>query len=473
MAWKTSGKPKERRETGRGTTSLQLNIVHPDAAGIDVGGSEHYVAINPARDSEPVRCFGCFTKDLCQLADWLVEKKIDTVALQSTGVYWVALYEVLEARGLKVFLVNARHTKNLPGRKSDVQECQWLLQLHTYGLLRNSFQPPDEIRILRAVWRHRAGLITEAASCIQRIQKCMTEMNIHLCNVISDLSGMTGMAILHAILEGERDPAVLAALAQPGIQASKQEMIESLRGNWREELLFLMQQELDLYRIYQQKIGACDRKLAAQLETPAPAIDTEAHPLGPRKRGKRAHGNAPQFDLRKELYRVTGVDWTQVDGIDVMTAQTVIAETGVDMSRWPTERHFASWLDLAPVNDVSGGKVIRRGSRKAPNRATVAFRQAASTLIRSNSYLGAQYRRLRTALGAPRAIKAIAHKLACLFYRLLKHGQQYVDKGAEYYQQRYHDQLVRSLKKRAQQLGFQVVPLFAEPPTVPQPNASV
>jgi transposase len=352
-------KPGTRDE---GALKLQLEVIHARAAGIDIGGSEHYVAVDPRLDAKPVRRFGCFTKDLLEMADWLGEKGVETVAMQATGVYWIALYEILEGRGMKVFLVNARHTKNLPGRKSDVQECQWLLQLHTYGLLRNSFQATDEVRVMRTLWRHRANLVSEAASCIQRIQKCLAEMNIQIANVISDVSGATGMAMVRAILAGERDPVKLALLARPGVKASHEEIAESLRGHWRVEVLFVMKQQLELYDFYRSKIADCDQRLKNHLESMPPRAGTGE--LGPRKRGKRARGNSPGFDLREHLYRITGVDWTQIDGIDVMTAQTVIAETGVDMSRWPTERHFASWLDLCPVNDVSGGRIIRRGNKK-------------------------------------------------------------------------------------------------------------
>jgi transposase len=435
-----------------------LDVLHPDAAGIDIGGSEHWVAIPPDRDERPVRCFDCFTADLEQMADWLVERGIRSVAMQSTGVYWIPVFEVLQQHGLQVFLVNARHTKNLPGRKSDIAECQWLLKLHTFGLLHNSFQPSDEIRTVRTLWRHRASLVAQASSAIQRMQKALTEMNIQLTNVLSDLSGVSGTRIVQAILDGERNPEQLAALADPKVKASKEVIAKSLQGNWRAELVFVLKQEVEMYRMYQKRILDCDRQLQKHLRSMQPRVNPAAEPLGARKKGKRAQGNAPQlFDLRAELYRITGVDWTQVDGIDVQVAQCVIAEVGVDLSAFPSEKHFANWLGLCPANDSSGGKVLKRRTPKVVNRAKVAFRQSASTLLRSNSYLGAQYRRLRTRLGAPKAITAMARKLACLFYRLLTHGQAYVDKGAEFYEQRYREQQIRSVFKRAQQLGLQVI----------------
>jgi transposase len=434
-----------------------LEIVHPDAAGIDVGGSEHWVAVSPDRDPEPVRRFGCFTADLHEMGQWLVQKGVRSVALQSTGVYWMPVFEVLEQHGLEVYLVNARHTKNLPGRKSDVQECQWLLKLHAFGLLNNSFQPTDEIRIARTLWRQRGNLVAEASSTIQRIQKALTEMNVQLSNVLSDLSGVSGMKIIGAILEGERDPWHLAALVAPGVKATPQDIAKSLQGNWREELLFVLRQHIELYRIYQQKISDCDLQLRKHLESFGSKRDLHAQPIGPKPKGKKGSRNAPAFDLRTELYRITGIDWAQINGIDVLTAQTVIAEAGADLSAFPSEKQFASWLGLCPTNEQSGGKILNRRTRKVVNRATVAFRNAASTLLRSQSYLGAQYRRLRTRLGAPKAITAMARKLACLFYRLIKHGQPYIDKGTEYYEARYREQQIRSLAKRAQKLGLQLV----------------
>lgn len=448
---------KQNRSIPRKVDWKTLEIVHPDAAGIDVGGSEHWAAISPDRDNEPVRCFGCFTGDLREMARWLVEKGVRSVAMQSTGVYWMPVFEILEEHGLEVYLVNAQHTKNVPGRKSDVQECQWLLKLHAFGLLNNSFQPTDEIRIARTLWRQRSNLVAQASSAIQRIQKVLTEMNVQLSNVLSDISGVSGMTILDAILEGERDPNELASMVQSGVKASLEDIAKSLEGNWRKELLFILKQHMELYRIYQQKIGDCDLELRKHLESLGSKVDLQTQSIGSRPKGKKKSRNAPVFDLRTELYRITGIDWSQIDGIDVLTAQTVIAEAGADLSAFPNEKQFASWLGLCPTNEQSGGKILNRRTRKVVNRATVAFRNAAATLIRSQSYLGAQYRRLRTRLGAPKAITAMARKLSCLFYRLIKRGQQYVDKGVEYYEAKYREQQIRSLTTRAQKLGLQVI----------------
>ncbi len=453
-----------KKPTGKQNRSAQkrvdwkaLEIVHPDAAGIDVGGSEHWVAIGPDRDPEPVRRFGCFTADVREMGRWLVEKGVRSVAMQSTGVYWMPVFEVLEQQGLEVYLVNAQHTKNVPGRKSDVQECQWLLKLHAFGLLNNSFQPTDEIRIARTLWRQRSNLVAEASSVIQRMQKVLTEMNVQLSNVLSDVSGMSGMKIIGAILEGERDPWKLTTFVEPEVKAKPEDIAKSLEGNWREELLFVLRQHVELYRIYQEKITDCDLQLRKHLESLGSKVDLRTRPIGNRPKGKKNSKNAPGFDLRTELYRITGIDWTQINGIDVLTAQTVIAEAGADLSAFPSEKQFASWLGLCPTNEQSGGKILNRRTRKVVNRATVAFRNAALTLLRSQSYLGAQYRRLRTRLGAPKAITAMARKLACLFYRLIKHGQPYVDKGTEYYEAKYREQQIRSLAKRAQKLGLQLV----------------
>ncbi|HLB90057.1 MAG TPA: IS110 family transposase [Terriglobales bacterium] len=448
---------KQRKELARRLRSEDpsLGVVHPHAAGIDVGNSAHYVAVRPDRDPEPVRRFECFTADLHRLADWLQSCGVKTVALQSTGVYWIPLYDILEERGFEVYLVNARHTKNLPGRKSDVQESQWLLKLHTYGLLNHSFRPTSEIRVLRTYWRQRAEHVEGAATCIRRMQKALTQMNLQLANVISDLSGLTGQKIVRAIVAGQRDPYKLAELRDPRIQASPEDIAKSLEGNWRPELVFVLMQEVDMYDTYQQRIAECDQQLQKHLTRFADTVPPQAKEESKKKKGKPSK-NTPSFPLRGELQRITGVDLTRIDGIDVMVAQTLVSEVGLDMSRWKTEAHFASWLGLCPDNRISGDKVLSRGTRHVVNRAATALRIAATTLLRSQTYLGAQYRRLRTKLGAPKAITAMAHRLARLVYRMLKYGQQYVDKGAAYYEQRNRHQQIQFLRKKAAQFGLQV-----------------
>lgn len=437
--------------------TLGLKIVHPKAAGIDIGNEEHWVAIPPALDEEPVRRFGCFTRDLTELANWLTMRGIETVAMQSTGVYWIALYDVLSERGIRVFLVNAADTKNMPGRKTDIQESQWLLKLHVYGLLKNSFRPEEEILVMRTYWRQRQQHIADASRCIQHMQKALTQMNVQLANVISDISGETGQAIIAAILSGERDPQVLARLRDPRIKASEQVVAKSLEGNWRSELLFILQQERDSYQTFQQKIAECDERLNKHYRSMESKANPELLPELPRN--KRPRGNVPAgLDLRGELYRTSGVDLTAIDGINILTAQSVIAEVGYDMSRFETEAHFAAFLGVSPRNKISGGKVVGREKKKPKNRAGLALQHAAGTLLQSDTYLGAQYRRLRTRLGAPKARKAMANKLARIIYRMLKFGEAYVDKGRGFYERKYRAQQINFLSKKAAQFGFELQP---------------
>lgn len=454
---KTRARQHHRAKLKPPDCTLGLQVIHPKAAGIDVGNEEHWVAVPPEMDAAPVQSFGCFTQDLQAMANWLVQCGVETVALQSTGVYWIALYDILSERGIRVYVVNARDTRNLPGRKSDIQECQWLLKLHAYGLLRNSFRPEEEILVMRTYWRQRQQHIEDASRCIQHMQKALTQMNVQLANAISDISGATGQAILSAIVAGERDPRVLAKLRDPRVKASEGTVARSLEGNWRPELLFVLKQELETYRVFQTRIGECDLQLQQHYTT----IEGKADPqqLAPVRRDKRPHGNVPDgFDLRGQLYRATGVDLTAIDGINVLTAQTLIAEVGADMSCFATEAHFVSYLDLCPRNKISGGKVVGRENRKTKNRAGLILRLAAGTLLRSESYLGAQYRRLRTKLGGPKARKAMANKLARIAYRMLKYGQAYVDKGKEFYEQKYRQQQIQMLSRKANQLGLQLAP---------------
>jgi transposase len=452
---------KQRRNTMRKIQSddLSLEVVHPDAAGIDIGNESHYVAVPPSRDSQPVRRFGCTTAELKAMAGWLKQNGIRTVAMQSTGVYWIAVYDVLEAAGLEVYLVNARETKNLPGRKSDVQESQWLMKLHTYGLLRNSFRPTQEIRTMRTYWRQRNDLVRAAGRHIQRIQKALTQMNIQLANVLSDVSGMTGQAIIKAILEGERDPHKLAAFRDFRVKASEEEIARSLEGHWQEDLLFVLKQEQDGYEFCQKQMAECDRRLKQYLQRREDRSQGATLPEEKRKERlrKKKKGNAPGFDLRAELFRMTGTDLSQIDGIDVTTAMTILSEAGWDMSKWETEDHFVSWLRLCPDNRISGDKIIGKGRLPTNNRVTLALKMAASTLRLSNTYLGAQFRRLRTKLGAPIAIKAMAAKLARLVYRMLRYGMQFVDRGAKFYEAQHRNQQISYLKWKAAKLGFKIL----------------
>ena len=456
---------KQRRETMRKIQSedLSLEVIHPDAAGIDIGNESHYVAVPPSRDSQPVRRFGCTTAELKAMAAWLKQCEIQTVAMQSTGVYWVAVYDILEQAGLEVYLVNARDTKNLPGRKSDVQESQWLMKLHTYGLLRNSFRPSQEVRTMRTYWRQRNDLVQSAGRHILRMQKALTQMNIQLANVLSDVSGMTGQAIIKAILAGERDPHKLAEFRDHRVKASEEQIAQSLEGNWQEDLLFVLKQEHEGYEFCQKQIAECDRQLEQYLQQREDR--SQGAPLPEEKRKERLRkkkkGNAPQFDLREALFRMTGTDLTQIDSIDVVTATTIISEAGWDMSKWKTEDHFVSWLRLCPDNRISGNKVIGKGRLPTNNPVSIALKMAASTLRLSKTYLGAQFRRLRTKLGAPIAIKAMAAKLARLVYRMLRYGMKYEDKGSVFYQAQYRHVQINRLKATAAILGYQLTPVPA------------
>jgi len=380
MLWRNR---KERKEWGRRLQSEDpgLEVVHPCAAGIDVGNSAHYVAVRPDRDPKPVRRFECFTADLHRLADWLQSCGVKTVAMQSTGVYWIPLYEILEERGLEVYLVNARHTKNLPGRKSDVQESQWLLKLHTYGLLNNSFQPVSEIRVLRTYWRQRAEHVREAATCIQRMQKALTQMNVQLANVISDISGLTGQTIVRAIVAGQRDPRELAALSDRRVHASQEEIAKSLQGNWRPELLFVLQQEVEMYDTYQKRISECDQRLQKQLASFTDTLSLQTPKEKPKTK-KPAAKNAPRFDLSAELQRVTGVDLTRIDGIDVMVAQTLLSEVGLDMSRWQTESHFACGQRHAPCGQPCRNRTATGCQHPDERQLTIHLRLSAVQIQR-------------------------------------------------------------------------------------------
>jgi transposase len=431
--------------------------LNPNAAGIDIGSSEHWVAVPEDRDEQPIRPFGCFTQDLNALADWLTECGITTVAMESTGVYWIPLHQVLETRGFDVKLVNARHVKNVPGRKTDVSDCRWLQRLHTYGLLSGSFRPEDSICVLRSYWRHRDNLIHYASAHVQHMQKALTEMNVQLHKVITDITGVTGMRIIRAILQGERDTRILAQLKDPHIKSDHETIAKALEGDYRQEHLFALRQAYELYLFYQQQIETCDHEIEACLIQLDSRIDPDAYPLLPPKRGNRKpQGNEPRFDLRTHLYRISGVDFTRVDGLQVMNIHTILAEVGLDPDKFPSSRHFASWLGLCPKNRITGGKIKGSKTSKVVNRAATAFRLAAQSVSNSQSAIGAYYRRMRSRLGAPKAITATAHKLSRIFYHLWKNGGTYQDPGADYYERQYTQRIIRTMQRKARQLGFEM-----------------
>ena len=432
-----------------------FELTHPNAAGIDIGASSHFVAVPPDRDGQPVREFPSFTVDLERLAGWLAECGVDTVAMESTGVYWIPLFELLESRGFTVYLVNARHVKNVSGRKSDVQDCQWLQQLMSFGLLSGAFRPKGDFCSLRCVARQREMLIAYQSRHIQHMQKALTQMNIQLGQVISDVAGETGLKIIRAILGGERDGQALAKLKNGHIRASEADIAKSLQGNWREEHLFALKQAVALYDAYAQQVAECDR----QLEKMLAALAAHAgQPREPKRRRGRAK-NAPAFDLRTYLFQLCGVDLTRIDGIDVTTAFKVLAEVGADLSRFKSAKHFASWLGLCPGTKISGGKVLSAATKPVANRAAKALRMAAASLRSSQSALGAYYRRLCARMDKPRAVTACAHKLARLIYTMVTKGEEYVDQGEARYEERYREKVVKSLSRKASQLGFQLVPM--------------
>jgi transposase len=429
-----------------------LSLTHPNAAGIDIGSACHFVAVPPDRDDEPVREFPSFTADLERLADWLEACGVDTVAMESTGVYWIPLYELLDARGFSVLLVNARHVKNVSGRKSDVLDCQWLQQLISYGLLRGAFRPADGVCALRSLSRQREMLLKSQARHVQHMQKALTQMNIQLANVISDVAGETGQKILRAIVAGERDGQALAAMKNVRIRAGVDEIAKSLQGNWRAEHLFALKQALALFDFYGTQLAECDGEIEQQLQS------LQVHDGEPAKGKKRGRArNAPKFDLRTQLFKMCGVDLTRIDGIDITTALAVLSEVGADMSRFTTVKHFTSWLGLCPGTKITGGKVMSGKTKRCANRAAQALRLAAGALRSSHSALGAYFRRMCSRMDKPKAVTAAAHKLARLIYTMLTKGEEYTDQGQDYYEERYRQRVLWQLSKRAEKLGMKLV----------------
>jgi len=455
---------RNRRKQSRIGFHEGLDQIREDAAGIDVGAKELWVDVGRKKDSEPVRRFESFTADLNAMADWLVAKQIKTVAMESTGVYWIPACQILEGRGIEVFLVNAAHAKNVRGRKSDMVDCQWLRTLHSYGLLPASFRPAADIGVLRAYLRHRQMLIEYAAGHIQHMQKALAQMNLQLAHVVSDITGVTALRIIRAILNGERDREKLAELKDPRARASAETIAKSLEGNYRAEHLFALRQSVDLLDYYQKHIQDCDRQISAQLQTMESRIDPVQQPMKKARSRKKKTRNQPTYDCREQAYRISGVDLTQIDGISESAALTLISEIGVDMSRWETEKHFVSWLTLCPNNKVSGGKILQRSTRKSASRARDTFRLCGQSLLGSSSALGAYCRRLCGRLGQPKGITAAAHKLALLVYRLLKFGRDYVDIGQEQYEKKFKDRALKQLARRAKDFGFQLVPSPQEVP---------
>jgi transposase len=450
-------RPHPHRRGPAVTLPPELHRVNLNAAGVDIGAESHYVAVPEGRDPDgrDVRPFGAFTADRAALADWLTRCGIETVAMESTGVYWIPLFERLTERGFEVKLVDPRQLKHVPGRKTDVLDCQWIQQLHTFGRLAAAFRPADQICVLRSYLRQRGMLVRYAAHHIQHMQKALEQMNLKLTHVVSDIAGLTGLAIIRAILAGERDPHVLARWRDRRCKADEATIARALEGTWRREHLFELRQAVELFDFYRGQIAACEAEIEAQLGQFED--QSGGPPLGDVARGRKAGRGALSFDARQPLQRLTGVDLTRIDGIDAPTGLKLVAEIGLDMTRWPTEKHFASWLGLAPGSKVTGGKQRSGRTKPCASRAATALRLAAHSLHHSRSALGAFYRRLKGRLGAPKAITATAHKLARLIYRMLRFGTEYVDSGQDYYEQRYQSRVVAHLMRRAQQLGYQLI----------------
>lgn len=433
-------------------------LINPDAAGIDIGSREHWVCV-PARSAERnVRPFGTFTADLEALADWLQECGVKTVALESTGVYWIPVFQILERRGFRVTLVNARQTKNVAGRKTDMKDCQWIQQLHTYGLLQGSFRPGDDYCVVRTYLRYRDELVSARSAQCQHLQKAMQQMNVQLHHVLSDVTGVSGLRIMAAILEGQRDPVQLAALVDRRVRASQETIQKALAGDYRPEHLFVLKSAFDLYHAYEAKISDCDQQIVGEVAKLPDRVDVRVKPLPARKQGRPASKDQMHDqDMRAGLYPKLGVDLTAIEGIGVLTELVILTEVGPDLSRFPSEKHFASWLGLCPDRRISGGKVLSSRTRPVINRVSDALRMAAVTLERSQSALGAFYRRMKARLGAAEAVTATAHKLARLVYRLLKHGEAYVRQGIADYEKKFQERKLNALQKMAKTMGFELV----------------
>ena len=449
-----SKRPRVLRSTRKITGPL--NVVNRDAAGIDAGSEQHWVSVPEDRAEQSVRPFGTFTEDLYKLADWLEECGIKTVAIEATGVYWIPLFEVLEARGLAPKLVDSRSIGRRNKKKTDVVDCQWIRQLHTHGLLDGAFRPNAEMLAVRSFMRQRRMLIEYASDHIRHMQKALDLMNLKLHLVISDITGVSGLRIIHAILEGKRDPHELAAMREPNCRSSKETIAKALMGNYRDEHLFALGQAVELFEVYGRKVNACDEKIAAALAAFEKKGDRATLPEKKSTRRK----NQPRFDARTLIFEMTGVDLTAIDGLEASSVLTILSETGTDMSAWPSEGHFASWLALSPNKWITGGKALAKKPPVIhPNPAAQAFRLAAQTLERAQCALGAFFRRIQSRHGRAVAIKAAAHKLATIFYSMLKTRTPYRDPGVDYYEVRYQQRLLNSLQKKAATLGFQLTPL--------------
>jgi transposase len=456
----------ETKRSGHIDRPEGIPVLNPNAAGLDVGANEIYAAVPGDRDEQPVRCFGTFTGELNGLSAWLRKCGIETVAMEATGVYWIPAYQILETSGLEVCLVNPRYFQNVPGRKTDVSDCQWLQRLHCAGLLRGSFRPAQEVCVLRSLTRHRDNLIRLASTHILHMQKALDQMNVQLHHVLSDITGLSGLAILDAIVAGERDPRVLARLRDGRVKASEETIVQALTGDYRPEHLFTLKQSLAGYRQYQKLMRACDQEIEQQLKRFDARVDENAKPLAPPKvRRRKLFSNEPSFDLRKHLYRIFGVDLTAVPGISVLTAHAILSEIGPEISKFRSASAFASWLGLCPHNDISGGRILSTKTRHVKNRAALAFRMAANALFKSQTPLGDFFRRMRAKLGAPSAITAAAHKLARIVFHMLSTRQAYDEGILNKNERHFRARAEARLRAQAKALGYSVVAATAQIPT--------
>jgi transposase len=455
----SAGGLEMNRKRSKSRIDRTLPMMHPNAAAIDVGATIHMAAVRADRAPQPVRSFGTFTTDLHRLVDWFTECGVETVVMESTSVYWIPIFELLDARGFTVFLVNARDAKHVPGRKTDVSDAQWLQRLHSYGLLRASFRPKGQIAELRAYVRQRERLLEYAASHIQHMQKALTEMNLQLHHVVADITGSTGLRIIRAILAGERDPEVLACLRHYSCHSSAETIAKALTGSYRTEHLFALEQALALYDAYHEKASACDVRIEAVLKELSihRGRDIGSVPPASRRRHRTDQANALAFDVRAALFAL--LDITRIDGLGPYLSLKLIAECGDDLSSWPSAKHFTSWLGLAPSNKVSGGKMLSSRTRRSGGRAAALLRLAAVTVGRTDTALGAFYRRLSSRIGKAKAVTATARKVAVLFYNAVRHGMEYVDPGASSYETRYRTRVVNNLHRRAKAFGFVLQPL--------------
>jgi transposase len=450
------GKQKAWRKKGRSALNA-MTLINPDAAGIDIGSEENWVAIPADRTEEPIKKFGAFSCDIEAMAAWLKGCKITTVAMESTGVYWIPVYDVLENKGFEVLLVNARDIRNVPGRKSDIKDCQWIQQLHSFGLLRGSFRPKEQICQIRAMVRQRDTLVKNSGEHVQRMQKALTQMNIQIHKVISDITGTTGLAIIDQILQGERDPEKLTALRDPRIKTDPETIKKALIGNWREEHIFTLRQELEAYRFFIAQIGQCEGEIQKRL------VNIDSYPGDKDPKDNNEGAIQPQkrricasFDMHSHFRRITGIDLSWVPGFNSITVMTLFSEIGVDLGAWKTERHFTSWLGLAPNHKISGGKILSRKSRHVVNRAANALRLAAQAVQKTPTALGAFCRRIKSRLGPAKAIAATARKLACIYYRCLTQRTAFVEIGVDYYERKYRHRIVSNLIKKAKLFGLEI-----------------